>query len=144
MGRSRATRRYNCGISYKGIFENWICRFGCPENVHTDRGRQFYSKLFKDVVKLVGAQLKQTTSFHPQSNGLVERFHRTLKASLIAHDNQQWTKTLPIVLLGLRTVLKEDINASPAELVYGETLRLPGDFFKESKKRKIYLSSYQV
>jgi hypothetical protein len=58
----------------------------------------------------------------------VERFHRTLKAAIMYHADQQWTEALPLVLLGVRTSFKEDLQASIAELVYGEPLRIPGEF----------------
>ena len=68
-----------------------------------------------------------TTAYHPQSNGMVERLHRQLKAALRAAAPTQWTDALPLVLLGIRSTLKEDIGCSAAELVYGSTLRLPGE-----------------
>ena len=61
---------------------------------------------------------------------MVERFHRQLKAALKSHPNPlYWTKSLPIVLLGIRSAIKEDIGCTSAELVYGTTLRLPGSYF---------------
>ncbi|GBN37366.1 hypothetical protein AVEN_144850-1 [Araneus ventricosus] len=74
-----------------------------------------------------GTNRIRTTSYHPQSNGLVERFHRHLKNSIIAHSQPKWTETLPVVLLGIRSAKKPDINATYAELVYGTSLRLPSD-----------------
>jgi hypothetical protein len=62
---------------------------------------------------------------HPADNGLVERFHRTLKAAITCHADQQWTEALPLVLLGNRSEFKEDLQASVAELVYGEPLSIP-------------------
>ena len=57
---------------------------------------------------------------------MVERFHRQLKSALMAHDStNNWTELLPIVLLGIRATVKEDLQCSPAELVYGTTLKLP-------------------
>jgi hypothetical protein len=70
---------------------------------------------------------KGTTAYHPAANGLVERFHRTLKAAIMCHTDQHWTEALPLVLLGIRTAFKEDLQASVAELVYGEPLRIPGE-----------------
>ena len=71
-----------------------------------------------------------TTAYHPIANGIIERFHRQLKASLKAKsDSNMWTDPLPIVLLGLRSSYKEDLQACTAELVYGTTLCLPGQCF---------------
>ena len=79
---------------------------------------------------VLGTQRNRTTAYHPQANGLVERFHRHLKSSLKARlTNGNWVEELPIVLLGIRTTLKEDLSCTAAEMVYGTTLRLPGDFF---------------
>ncbi|CAH2070726.1 unnamed protein product, partial [Iphiclides podalirius] len=52
--------------------------------------------------------------------------HRQLKAALMGHE-ETWYKSLPVVLLGMRAALKEDLQCSPAQLVYGEPLRLPGE-----------------
>jgi len=60
---------------------------------------------------------------------MIERWHRTLKTAIICQNNHEWVDVLPTVLLGLRTSIKDDINASAAELLYGTTLRLPGEFF---------------
>ena len=78
----------------------------------------------------------RTTTYHPSSNGLVERFHRQLKAGLKSSlDPTHWTEALPMVLLGIRTSLKHDIGCCAAELVYGTTLRLPGEFFSFKQGR---------
>ncbi|XP_052901535.1 uncharacterized protein LOC128309181 [Anopheles moucheti] len=71
----------------------------------------------------------RTTAYHPQSNGIIERWHRTLKASILCHDPEHWSEYLPMILLGLRAAYKEDLKSSPAEMVYGATLRLPSEFF---------------
>jgi hypothetical protein len=76
---------------------------------------------------MCGTQLERTTAHHPAAKGLVERFHRTLKAVIMCYADQQWTEALPLVLLGIRTAYKEDLQASVAELVYGEHLRIPGE-----------------
>jgi cleavage and polyadenylation specificity factor subunit 1 len=57
----------------------------------------------------------------------VERYYRTLKAAIMCHADQQWTESLPLVLLGIRTAFKTDLRASVTELVYGEPLRIPGE-----------------
>jgi hypothetical protein len=57
----------------------------------------------------------------------VEPFFRTLKAAIMYHTDQQWTEALSLVLLGIRTAFKEDLQASVVELLYGEPLRIPGE-----------------
>ena len=108
----------------------WIARFGVPSTISTDRGCQFESRLWAQLLQLMGCKHLRTTAYHPIANGIIERFHCQLKAAIKAHDTAtHWTKLLPMVLLGIRTALKTDLQCSVAELVYGTTLRLPGEFF---------------
>ena len=111
------------------LISQWIARFGVPSDISSDRGPQFTSALWAEVGKLLGMKHHRTTSYHPQANGLVERFHRSMKASLRARlKGPDWINELPWVLLGLRTAPKEDLDTSSAELVYGAPLTVPGDF----------------
>lgn len=127
-------------------YENWICQFGTPLYITTDQGTQFESALFTALAQLIGAKTIHTTPYHPQSNGIVERWHRTLKAALMCHESVPWIEILPTVLLGLRTCLKEDLQASPAELVFGTPLRIPGEFFMSENMESdplIFLDSFR-
>jgi cleavage and polyadenylation specificity factor subunit 1 len=111
----------------RALLTCWKSRFGCPQIITTDQGRQFESQLFQSLAKLCGIQLSRTAAHHPAANGPVERFHRKLKAAIMCHADQTWTEELPLVLPGIRTKFKEDLQASVAELVYGELLRIPGE-----------------
>ena len=114
----------------RALVERWIAMFGVPAIITTDRGSQFESSLFTSLTQLLGIQRCRTTAYHPQANGMVERFHRQLKSSLKAYLNtSSWSENLPLVLLGLRSAVKEDLQHSVAEFVFGTTLRLPGQFF---------------
>lgn len=121
----------NADTIVAAFFDTWIARFGAPAIITTDRGSQFESAIFDAFTKLIGADRIRTTAYHPQSNGMVERWHRSLKTALKCHAavDSKWTEILPTVLLGLRTSYKEDIKGSVAELVYGTTLRIPGEYF---------------
>lgn len=113
----------------QAFYSGWISRFGCPSLITTDQGRQFESRLFLSLSQLLGVKRIRSSPYHPQSNGLIEEFHRPLKAALKAHGNVHWSDTLPTVLLGFRTVFKESLQSTVAELVYGTSLRLPGEIF---------------
>ena len=111
------------------FFGGWVARFGTPATITTDRGAQFESRLWDTLCNQFGITRNRTTSYHPQSNGMVERFHRQLKAAIMAHETPNpWTTTLPAVLLGIRSAVKETLGRSAAEMANGMTLRLPGDF----------------
>ncbi|XP_036142871.1 uncharacterized protein LOC118645593 [Monomorium pharaonis] len=107
------------------VYDNWIARYGASRTITSDQDPQFEAALFKAFTNMVGCNRTRTAAYHPASNGLVERWHRTLKSALICHGGQKWVEYLPTVLLGLRTLFK----ASAAELLYGTTLRVPGEFF---------------
>ncbi|XP_028173258.1 uncharacterized protein LOC114362170 [Ostrinia furnacalis] len=118
----------------EAVYSSWIVRFGCPLRITTDQGRQFESHLFTNLTKRLGITKIHTTAYHPQANGKIERWHRTLKSALMSRGNtEKWVNELPTVLLGLRASLRDDTEISAAELVYGTTLKLPGDFFETTK-----------
>ncbi len=111
------------------MFHGWISRFGVPAIITSDRGAQFTSSLWSAICSLLNIKHKTTTAFHPQSNGMVERFHRQLKNSLRARlASSDWFDHLPWVLLGLRSVPREDSATSASEAVYGSELTLPHQF----------------
>ena len=102
------------------LIRGWIARFGVPNNLTSHRGTQFTSSLWAGMGKLLAVRNITTTS-----NGLVERFHRTLKASLMATgDLAGWMGRLPHVLLGIRTAQRPDVGFWPAECLYGADLVL--------------------
>jgi len=84
---------------------------------------------------MCGIHLSRTTPHHPAANGLVECLHRTLKAAIMCHAEENWTGALPLVLLGIRNAYKEDLQSSAAELAYGEPLRVLGELFVPAAPR---------
>ncbi|KRZ13010.1 Retrovirus-related Pol polyprotein from transposon [Trichinella zimbabwensis] len=109
-----------------GIF----CRYGAPETLHSDQGRNFESELVKEVCQLFGVAKTRTTAYHPQSDGLVERMNRILldllaKASIDHPDD--WDAHLDRVLLAYRSSVHHTTGATPSRVVFGRELRLPVD-----------------
>jgi transposase InsO family protein len=137
----RSTRRAEAvpiyGISIEecaaAFVSGWVSRFGVPSTVTSDRGVQFASAMWSQLCSTLGISHWLTTAYHPQANGMVERFHRQLKDTLSALlVNQDWLSQLPWVLLGLRAAPKEDSGLSFAEMVYEEPLILLGQFLNIS------------
>ena len=111
----------------------WVEQFRVPSVITTDRGGQFQSCFWQQLVWLLGTKRIQTSAYHPNENGLVEHFHRQLKVALKCQSiPKRWTNSLPVVLLGVCMALKNDLHCSAAELVYGTTLCLPAKFFHSS------------
>lgn len=116
------------GTVAETLINGHFSRFGIPEVITTDQGRQFESRLFSHLLKVLGSSRIRSSPYHPEGNGMVERFHRTLKTAIKAQDDpENWLEYLPLVLLSLRTCVKQDSHVSPAEMLYGEPLRLPAD-----------------
>ncbi|BHF83329.1 hypothetical protein SprV_0802647700 [Sparganum proliferum] len=119
----------------KAVLSRWVAIFGAPSTITTDRGAQFESNLFQSLLSFLGCTRIQTTAYHPTANGMVERFHRQLKASLrAAADPENWTDHLPLVLLGIHSALKPDLDCSAAELVFGATVRPPGEMISPTPR----------
>ncbi|GBO28086.1 hypothetical protein AVEN_171906-1 [Araneus ventricosus] len=100
----------------QALYSGWISRFGVPQRISTDRGAQFTSDVFHSLAKTIGIRFSHTAAYHPQANGAIERWHRTLKAAIMCHTSVHWVSALPTVLFGFRTVFK-DLQCSPAEMV---------------------------
>ena len=112
------------------LAHGWIASYGIPKAITTDRGSQFSSAIWRQLLQVWGIENHQTTAYHPEANGLVERLHRRMKESLIAlceDARDKWYWRLPMTLLAIRTTFKPDVGASPADLVYGEGLAVPGE-----------------
>ncbi|GBM53069.1 hypothetical protein AVEN_58788-1 [Araneus ventricosus] len=111
------------------FFASWVARFGAPEIITTYQGRQFESDLFRSLARFLRIQKTRTVAYNPKCSIAVERFHRNLTSAIKCHASERWTEVLPSVMLGIRNSLKEDIGATPAEMVYGCPLRFPGELF---------------
>uniref|UniRef100_A0A1X7T6Y5 Integrase catalytic domain-containing protein n=1 Tax=Amphimedon queenslandica TaxID=400682 RepID=A0A1X7T6Y5_AMPQE len=124
---------------------HWVARFGVPTSITTDQGRQFESSLWSQLMQVLGSHRIRTTAYHPIANGMVERLHRQLKAAIkCLQSPHDWLSGLPWILLDIRTALKEDIGCTTAELVYGSTLRIPGEFISPYTKPVPDPSSYAI
>ncbi|XP_039525008.1 uncharacterized protein LOC120477466 [Pimephales promelas] len=108
---------------------------GIPREVLTDQGPNFMSHTLHQVYQLLGIKRVRTTPYHPQTDGLVERFNQTLKAMLkkfVSETGRDWDKWLPFLLFAYREVPQASTGFSPFELLYAHPVRGPLDVLKES------------
>ncbi|GFV29223.1 transposon Ty3-I Gag-Pol polyprotein [Trichonephila clavipes] len=96
----------------RALLNGWISRFGTPVTITTDQGTNFQSSLMRELTNMMGSHGIHSASYHPQSNGMIERFHRHLKSAIISHEDTGWTDILPIVLLGLRSAMKKRFKSN--------------------------------
>ncbi|GFU77781.1 retrovirus-related Pol polyprotein from transposon 412 [Trichonephila clavipes] len=112
------------------LVQHWISRFGVPLQLHSDQGRNFDSAVCKRLCEILAIDKTRTTALYPQSDGMVERFNRTIlnSLSLLVSSNQQdWDKKLPFFLLAYRSAVHETTGYSPSQMLFGRDLRLPAD-----------------
>ena len=77
-----------------------ICRYGAPERIHTDQDGNFESSLFQEVCRFLGIEKTRTSAYHPEGDGIIERFNRTLEAMLskyVEKYQRDWDIHLPKV-----------------------------------------------
>ena len=113
-----------------------FCRHGIPNRIQSDQGREFVNSLTQHLFHLTGVQHIISTAYHPQTNGLDERFNQTLQRSLLkmVDDNEnEWDNYLDSVLFAYRTSKQASTTFSPFFLLYGRKPRLPIDLIISSK-----------
>ena len=124
-------------IRAKVIAEHLIKFFswaGLPRSIQSDRGSNFTSKLYHQVMSELRITLKHSSPYHPQSQGVIERFHGTLKTMIRAFVESQpkeWDEAIPFLMFAIRDAPTESLGFSPFELVFGHEVRGPLKLLKE-------------
>ena len=112
------------------FFNQVVCRFGMPSVIHSDQGREFENKIMQELCLLGGSHKTKTTPYHPESDGMVERFNRTLLmmlAMFAGKNRDDWDDLLPAVMMAYRSSVHESTGFSPYRLMFGEECTLPMD-----------------
>ena len=112
----------------KCLVNEFICRFGVPEQLHSDQGRNFESKVIKNICDLLQIRKTRTSAYHPQSDGLVERFNRTLLnllSTAVGDAERDWDVHLPLLMFAYRTSVHETNGVTPFEMMFGREVVLP-------------------
>ena len=112
------------------LVEKIILRFGMPLVIHSDQGREFENGLMKSLCALLGCTKTRTAPYHPESDGMIERFNRTclMMLSMFVNDRRDnWHELLPFIMHAYRTSVHESTGYSPFRLMMGEECSLPQD-----------------
>ncbi|XP_066969245.1 uncharacterized protein [Macrobrachium rosenbergii] len=124
-------------ITSKVVFEklmDFFSRYGLPRKIQTDCGTNFTSKVFKGKCAELAIQHITSVPYHPESQGVVERFHQTLKFILKKYCYEQgedWDKGLPFALFAIRNHPNSSTGVAPFELIFGHKVRGPLEIFHE-------------
>ena len=107
-----------------------ICRHGVPDKLISDQGTQLDCVEFRSFCDSFGIQHQMSTVYHPESNGLVERFNRTLLSmlrTLTIERSLTWDEFLQDLLFAYRSARHESTKYTPFEVIYGRSCKLPVD-----------------
>jgi transposase InsO family protein len=117
------------------LVDELFCRFSTPEQLHSDQGRQFESDLIAEVCRILKIHKTRTTPYHPQGDGLVERFNRTLLDMLATMTKEQpgdWDGHIRRVCLAYNSSIQATTGYTPFFLMFGREARLPLDLMYHS------------
>ena len=109
------------------LMDIWLPRYGFPLFLHSDQGKEFDNAMIHKLSELLGTVKTKTTPYHPRSDGLVERFNRTLLAMLamfVSQEHDNWDDLLPFMMLAYNTTVHMTTGFTPYRLVFGD---LPGN-----------------
>ena len=123
-----ATQDQTAPTIAKLLVEGIIIRHGVPNQLLSDRGPSFLAKLMLEVCRVMGVKKVNTSAYHPQSDGLVERFNRTLidmMSKSVAAGVCEWDEKIPYVLFAYRATTQSSTGESPFRLLYGRDPQLP-------------------
>ena len=126
------TRNQLATTTAKILFDNFIVHYGFSARLNSDQGRNFESKVIKELCKLAGVQKSRTTLYHAMGNGMTERFNRTLLimlGTLKDHQKQDWKSYVAPLVHSYNATRHDSTGYSPFFLVFGRHPRLAVDAY---------------
>ena len=142
-----ATRSKSSKAAADKLFHEFILQYGFPKRVHHDRGGEFNSSLFKELHRLAGMKVSNTTPYHPMGNGQVERLNCTfcnMLKTLSENDKRHWNKHLSKLAFAYNSTVNKSTGFSPFYLMFGRKSILPIDYvFKKEGQSDLKNRSYR-
>ena len=130
----------------KKLVDEMFCRFSPPEQLHTDQGRQFESNLMKEICDILKIKKTRTSAYHPQCDGLVERFNRTLLSILSTTTKDHpfnWENQIRKDCIVFNTSVHTSTGYTPFFLMFGCQARLPIDLmYGTGENNELFTSDY--
>ncbi len=126
-------------VTAHAAITGFFCRFGCPFQMHTDRGTNFESQLFAAVCETLNIQKTRTTPYRPSANGQVERYNRTLMGAIrcFIKDQHEWDRHLQLLAGALRSSVNRQTGFTPNMLMLGREVTQPVDLNVPSVGKKV-------
>lgn len=129
----------------KVLVNEIVCRYGVPRYLHSDQGANLVSEVIKSLCATLGINRTQTTAYHPEGNGQVERFNRTLEsmlAKVIADHQRDWDEHIQNALFAYRTAIHDSTGYTPFLVMFGRSPTLPIDVMLGQGEEQKELPSY--
>ena len=131
------------------LFDNFVCHYGFPARLHSDQGRNFESKVIKELCSIASIDKSRTTPYHPMGDGMPERFNQTLLnmlGTLEDHQKSDRKSYVPSLVHAYNSTRHESTGFAPHYLIFGRHPRLAVDAFlgfkqeSESSDKSQYVS----
>ena len=126
------TRNQTAQTTAQVFFDNFIMHYGLPARILTDQGRNFEARLLRELCQICGINKTRTTPYHPQGNGMTERFNRTLLMMLRTLEDEKkknWKVYVPQLVHAYNCTRHHTTGRSPYSLMFGREPRLAVDVF---------------
>jgi len=111
------------------LYRDIICRHGCPRIILSDRGSHFDNKMVEGLCMKFEIKHHMSSPYHPQTNGMVERFNRTLCEAIakVTDEGNKWDEYIEPILFAYRTNKHSTTKQTPFYMMYGREATLPTD-----------------